>query len=91
LNGCNIGIIGGSYLWSTPLKWVQVAWYMYQVPWVSVQTFKQHYGYYRNNLRGCNVGIAHRSDLQSMPLRWLHVVWCNYQVSWRLVETFRQY
>jgi hypothetical protein len=25
LNGCNIGIIGGSYLWSTPLKWVQVA------------------------------------------------------------------
>jgi hypothetical protein len=32
LKGCNIHITDGRGLWCTPLKWPQVAWYMYQVP-----------------------------------------------------------
>jgi hypothetical protein len=30
----------GRDLWSTPLKWTEVAWYTYEVPWWSVQAFK---------------------------------------------------
>jgi hypothetical protein len=45
------------------LKWVQVAWYIFQAPGWSVQAFKYHYGYYCNNLRGYNVGITDWRDL----------------------------
>jgi hypothetical protein len=34
-----------------------------QVSWRLVQAFKEHYDYYRNNLRGCDVGITDRGDL----------------------------
>jgi hypothetical protein len=40
LKVCNVGIPEGRDLWSAPFKWAQVAWYMYQFPWRSVQPFK---------------------------------------------------
>jgi hypothetical protein len=40
LKGCDVDITDGMELWIAPLKWDQVAWYAYQVPWRSVKAFK---------------------------------------------------
>jgi hypothetical protein len=31
LRGCGVGITDGSGLWSTPLRWTQMAWYTYPI------------------------------------------------------------
>jgi hypothetical protein len=45
LEGCSVGITDGSNLWSTPLRWPQMAWYTYQVSWRLIQAFKQYEGF----------------------------------------------
>jgi hypothetical protein len=38
----NAGISDGKVLWRTPLRWLQVAYYTYQVQWRLVQVLKQY-------------------------------------------------
>jgi hypothetical protein len=37
-------LVGGIYLWSTPLRWAQLPWYTYQVSQRLVQAFKRWWG-----------------------------------------------
>jgi hypothetical protein len=41
LRGCNVGITDWRDFIMTPLRWVQVPWYKFQVSWRLVQTFKE--------------------------------------------------
>jgi hypothetical protein len=39
LRSCNVGNTDGRDLWSSLVRWAQVAWYTYRVSWRSVQSF----------------------------------------------------
>jgi hypothetical protein len=85
-------LLNGRDLWSLPLKWAQVAWYIVHNKFHDDRLdIKQDYDYNHNNLRGCVVGTADPRDLRSISLRWLLVAWYRYQVSWRLVQEVKQY
>jgi hypothetical protein len=45
MRGFNDGITDRRFFTSAPLRWTQVRWYTYQVSWILVQAFKQHWGF----------------------------------------------
>jgi hypothetical protein len=66
LRGWNVGITDGSYLWNTPLRWVQEPWYTYQVSYKVIQEIKS-----------CSGGYSHTRHKQQNDLISLLLLFQN--------------
>jgi hypothetical protein len=71
--GCSVVIMDGSDLWSTLLRWPQVAWYTYPVSTIGsgIRVILREY----STTRATSVGITDGKDLWCTWLRWLRVAW----------------